>query len=280
MLVWIEYLRALAILMVVALHVFASVLQKYPNVDLVPWTTANIIASFSRVCVPIFFLISGYLSFFKYENWKLFYKKRLISVVVPFGFWWLVYYLLEGNLDKYHFWYMWVTLPIFLLVPVLYKIKNIKYILTIITIGFFWKYTAYISYFLLGNYLVGLQVKGRKSLLVAYLVASFATAWITRNHVFALSWFDEKYYQYYSPLVVLAGVSLFLFFKDRELKENWLVQKISKHSFSIYLSHLLVLERTYFMPPVLQYVATIAISLVVSMFADRIILWIQTKLLH
>ena len=55
----------------------------------------QLIRSLSNVCVPFFFLISGYLFFRTFEWSKLFdkYKSRFRTIVVPYIIWCSVYYL-------------------------------------------------------------------------------------------------------------------------------------------------------------------------------------------
>ncbi len=286
MMTWIVWIRALAILQVVYLHILARPLQAWQSTEPSMWHVANIIDSLGRVCVPLFFMISGYLSLARYDNWKIFYKKRVMSIVLPFVFWWTIYFFLETNIDKYHYWFMWSIIPIFAMTPILNKVKDFKYVIFFILAGFAFKYTAYVSYFMLGYWLLKTQIFSSKSglayiqsniKLVLYFLASAGTAWMTWKLAIRQGWFDEKYYSYYSPLVVFAGVSLFSWFENRDMKANWLVEKLAKHSFSIYLSHLLILERTYFLPIHFQFLVTIFASLGISIVADRLIVWTQQK---
>lgn len=279
---WIEWLRLIAILMVIELHVLARPLQGYPATDSTLWLVANIVDSFSRVCVPLFFLISGYLTLGRYTNWQEFYKKRLVGIVLPFAFWWLCYFLLEGNIDKYHYWYMWAILPIFLAVPVINKIKDWPYLWLIVILGLLWSPSSYVCYFIVGYFASKMAIAGKLKifLLVVYLATSLTTAFLTYQWAQKLGYFDEKFYHYYSPLVVVAGISLFLFMKDRNLNIGGIFARLSKHSFSIYLSHLLFLERSYTFGIVLQFAFTVAGALALSMVVDRLIGWIQIKILH
>jgi surface polysaccharide O-acyltransferase-like enzyme len=167
-------------------------------------------------------------------------------------------------------------------VPVLNKIKRWPYLWIVAVVGLFWSPTAYVGFFILG-YLLNQSINNQKFrylTLFTYLVTSLTTAFLTFQWVQKIGYFDEKFYHYYSPLVVVAGVSLFLFIKDRSLDIGGIWAKLSKHSFSIYLSHLLILERSYFMGVPLQYVTTVVGSLAISMLADKLIGWIQTKLIH
>src|SRR5690606_40557137 len=58
-----------------------------------------------------------------------------------------------------------------------------------------------------------------------------------------LSWahgsFDDWFYKYLSPNVIVASCGVFLLFKDRPLHANRTIAFISKHSYGIYLCHML-----------------------------------------
>lgn len=58
---WLDNLRATACLMVVALHSAAGYLYQFNEINQSEWMFANIIDSSVRACVPLFFMISGYL---------------------------------------------------------------------------------------------------------------------------------------------------------------------------------------------------------------------------
>lgn len=57
---WIDNARALACTMVVALHAAAPYLYQFPDRSAPEWVFANLVDSFTRACVPLFFMISGY----------------------------------------------------------------------------------------------------------------------------------------------------------------------------------------------------------------------------
>lgn len=56
---WLDYTRAIGCCMVVLLHTASEFILK--STSIINWEVANIIDSFTRVCVPLFFMISGYL---------------------------------------------------------------------------------------------------------------------------------------------------------------------------------------------------------------------------
>ncbi len=61
--IWVDAVRACAALLVVLLHTAAPYLYKIKELDIDYWMTGNYVDSFTRVSVPLFFMISGYLFF-------------------------------------------------------------------------------------------------------------------------------------------------------------------------------------------------------------------------
>lgn len=60
---WIENLRGIACLMVVMIHTTTWYITHPHDVSPLSWDFANVLNSASRVSVPLFFMISGYLFF-------------------------------------------------------------------------------------------------------------------------------------------------------------------------------------------------------------------------
>jgi len=60
---WIDYIRAFATILVILLHTTAPYLYKLNEINLSSWLIADYIDSFTRVSVPLFFMISGFLFF-------------------------------------------------------------------------------------------------------------------------------------------------------------------------------------------------------------------------
>lgn len=60
---WIDNLRGIACLMVVMIHTTTWYVTNAHSISPVNWDVANILNSASRVGVPLFFMISGFLFF-------------------------------------------------------------------------------------------------------------------------------------------------------------------------------------------------------------------------
>src|SRR5258708_11246214 len=90
---FIDVLRIVAAVAVVAVHSATTVVGAYGKVSGSEWWLANTIDAASRWAVPIFVMISGavILDPAKYEGLATFYKKRLKRILLPLAFWIVVY---------------------------------------------------------------------------------------------------------------------------------------------------------------------------------------------
>lgn len=64
--IWLDNIRASACILVVILHTVSMYVIKFDK-NGIEWHTANIIDSISRICVPLFFMISGFIFMRKKE---------------------------------------------------------------------------------------------------------------------------------------------------------------------------------------------------------------------
>jgi surface polysaccharide O-acyltransferase-like enzyme len=112
--------------MVVVQHAAASTFFDFSS----RWWASNVYYSFTRVAVPLFFMVSGATLLSKQEPIAAFLRKRLARVLPPLIFW-SVFYLvarrrsvgewipdiLTGGVS-FHFWYLYAILGLYALVPV------------------------------------------------------------------------------------------------------------------------------------------------------------------
>jgi len=136
-LTWADLIRVVAIFLVVTVHVSGQITNVWGKVPESDWFIANIYGSIARICVPLFFMISGYLLLPRSESLGVFYRKRMPKVVVPFIAWSLIYLgwycgnhpgmctaplirdLLFVQGTYYHLWFMYSLIGIYLILPVL-----------------------------------------------------------------------------------------------------------------------------------------------------------------
>jgi surface polysaccharide O-acyltransferase-like enzyme len=134
---WLDYLRVIAVVGVVAIHVTADYYKKFGEISQAEWWLANVFNASSRFAVPLFVMVSGAVLLGKSYSLSEFYKKRAVRLLPPLIFWNLVYlgiYLYDGMdvqtllwlfkaqilMDGYiapHLWYLAMFASLMLFVP-------------------------------------------------------------------------------------------------------------------------------------------------------------------
>ncbi len=135
--IWIELVRIIAIFGVVLIHVSSPFASSFDPDDLTGWWYANAYGSFFRNCVPLFFMLSGYLLLKKNEDLGVFFNKRFSKILIPFVFWSLFYLFWKVYVDHweddifaefkkllhtpayYHLWFLYSLVTLYFIVPVL-----------------------------------------------------------------------------------------------------------------------------------------------------------------
>lgn len=135
---WIHIIRVLACLQVCMLHSLPSINFELSEFDeKFRWS----IILFTRTCVPLFFMITGYLILPIQSYLLVFYKKRIPKVLFPLIVWGAVYAVLPCLLDIYDsrtmirelflspikapqeiggiLWYLFILIGIYLFLPYL-----------------------------------------------------------------------------------------------------------------------------------------------------------------
>ena len=138
---WIDLIRIVAVFQVILVHLSYVIFFKE---DLLSsnWIAANFYDSFSRMGVPLFFMVSGYLLLGKIEPISDFFRKRFLKVGVPTLFWsvfylfWSVEAYSSGKMSplvitlsmlktmylgdvEIHLWFLYILVGIYLVVPIL-----------------------------------------------------------------------------------------------------------------------------------------------------------------
>jgi surface polysaccharide O-acyltransferase-like enzyme len=134
---WADFIRVIATVLVITVHVSGQITNAWGRVPESDWFVADIYGGIARICVPLFFMISGYLLLPRSEPLGTFYKKRLPKVVIPLIAWSLIYAgwycgnhsgtctlpmiqnLLLVRGAYYHLWFLYVLIGIYLILPVL-----------------------------------------------------------------------------------------------------------------------------------------------------------------
>ncbi|HHR6142253.1 TPA: acyltransferase [Providencia alcalifaciens] len=130
----INLIKLVACLMVIFIHVSAI---NFPNINSISWDISNWYNSFSRVCVPLFFMISGALLFREKISLKKFYSRRYVKIFIPLVSWSFIYFfypVIYGVEQKkniidmlyapisVHLWYLYALIGLYLIVPLLSKL--------------------------------------------------------------------------------------------------------------------------------------------------------------
>lgn len=99
---WLHAVRVFAITCVVLLHVAAQTFFLGEPFGTYEWVAAEIFNALARVCVPLFFMVSGYLLINKQETALTFYSKRAKRIVLPLIFWSFIYLALIYFVESKH----------------------------------------------------------------------------------------------------------------------------------------------------------------------------------
>ena len=140
--VYFDYLRVLATMAVIFLHVAA---QNWYDTDVntLNWHVFNIYDSIVRWGVPIFVMISGALFLEKEIDIKKLYLKNILRLIIAFLFWSTIYSIINGgdilkiltNIIEghYHMWFIPMIIGLYISIPIIQNIiksdKITKYFL-------------------------------------------------------------------------------------------------------------------------------------------------------
>jgi surface polysaccharide O-acyltransferase-like enzyme len=129
---WVDFMRFIGALLVVLAHI--------EGWGAGPAWAKNFYYTLSRVGVPLFFLISGYLLLSRQEDLQTFFKKRAARIIIPFLVWSIIYdvqnsdafaggitfesilklfiRILRGPRET-HLWFFYSLIGLYLLTPIL-----------------------------------------------------------------------------------------------------------------------------------------------------------------
>jgi surface polysaccharide O-acyltransferase-like enzyme len=252
----IDVIRFVAITLVIVLHCTAFP-YKFLNptvssLDILNWFTDDFYEAVGLIGVPLFIMLTGALLLNpnrQDEPLKVFYKKRLDRIALPFIFWTVIYFawsftvlgrpltlfsigqgLLSG--PYLHFWYLYLLMGLYAITPVLRVLvkhldrKLFTYLLVLwfigtITTPFIHTFTDFnyypftfiivdgVGYFLLGTYLLYSNVKRSKAALAFILGILGAVV----GEWLLTAAFGKTYlgyfHNYMNPTIIVASVALF-----------------------------------------------------------------------
>lgn len=142
----IEYIRVFAIFLTIMIHVSNIYRREFLEISNFDYFVSLIYNSISRICVPLFFMVSGMLLINAEFNFKKYYK-RILKFVLILIFWSLVYYFVNNymdisgtfskfvvnsffnaNMSSKHLWFMYAIIALYISLPFIQNMcKNMTY---------------------------------------------------------------------------------------------------------------------------------------------------------
>ncbi len=126
----IDLLRIILIVLVIIVHISNLYLVRFTKISLSKYTISLFFNSFSRICVPLFFMISGALLINeKYDKKKYF--TRIIKFIIILIIWSIIYSILNETVElktfflslfnarstQRHLWFMYVIIGLYIALP-------------------------------------------------------------------------------------------------------------------------------------------------------------------
>ncbi len=130
----IEFIRVFAIFMTVMIHVSNFYINSFSKISASYFNTAVVYNSLSRICVPLFFMVSGIFLIKQEFNFKNYYQ-RVLKYALILVTWSIIYFLfnnewqlkglkkavansfLNANETSRHLWFMYAILGIYIALP-------------------------------------------------------------------------------------------------------------------------------------------------------------------
>lgn len=279
---WIDNLRAVACIMVVMIHATTYYVTSGAQVGEVNWDIANLLNSASRACVPLFFMISGYLFFGEKSAKKkhftriglclLFYSiiaLIYISTLTPIDGWASLKHILQKPVF-YHLWFFYAIIVVYLVSPLI-NVKPVsgRYLGGIILLlavlanpqsskfslgGFqllpinlyiYGDTFYYLLYALLGRAIGMLETQGRIiswSAAALFILSVIFIVISTEKQTRINGSFADTFYMYCGPLVFVAAVSMLVWFKNCLNQQIGWLSWLAGHSLAIYGFHALIIH--------------------------------------
>ncbi len=304
-----DALRFIAMIMVIGLHCFSLIRDTFVNTNKTYYFLLTFCDSFLRSAVPIFFMLTGafYLSRKEKINYKSFIKKNIPKLLIPFFIISIIYYLVDcfyfktltfslydffekffTNGIKYHFWFMYNIIIIYLFIPYLkVLVQNIskKELLTLIILIFIFgnfittnnNFTVrfanfslsafgipnllmYINYLFLGYYIYNTDVN-KKIRFIIIALGIVSTLLISISDIILINYnsHNDAMLAPTSIFLFFPGLAVFVIFKYYYQKMHFLpkLEKLfvnnNKLIFYIYMFHVLVMS--FIQKQIAKYVA-------------------------
>lgn len=251
---WITHLRGIACLMVVMIHTTTWYVTNAHSISMWSWNIANLLNSASRVSVPLFFMISGYL-FFGERSARPRHFLRIALCLLFYSAVSLIYIRLCTNIGLtaslknllhrpafYHLWFFFAIFVIYLLSPLIqvkkiggWMLIGLMAVLGVVANPNTVPLSAggvallpinlyidgdtfyYVLYGLLGR-AIGTMNTDKKWLTLLCAALALGAVWgISRGTLHELRWrgnFADTWYLYAGPLVFICAAALLTLVKN------------------------------------------------------------------
>jgi surface polysaccharide O-acyltransferase-like enzyme len=298
---WIDTIRAAACLMVVLLHAAAYYVTN-TDIGSSDWNWANAVDSATRACVPLFFMITGYLfldsrapkgrNIFRVASSIAVYSAMAIAIAWALGGSFPLGRVLALPYQPafYHLWYLYALLGIYLLASIItVRLPTSWSMLMALMILMFVLNDAGLApnsssvsldgssiiYLLLalsgavlGNLLATINSSDRRVLswmaFIVFCSSVVGITWSTHNVSTDAGTFVSTFYSYSHPFVIAAALSCFTWLHLARIPRIIapVIRRISEHSLAIYGVHAFVLEGTRRVASLIETPAALEIAVV------------------
>lgn len=279
-----DLMRVLFMLMVLGVHVL-SVSKQFSEKFNTTWIITTILTDIFLICNPLFFMLSGRFNLKKEfntkEDYKKFYIKRVISLLIPFLIFSIVIYiyrnfnnlsivdfakgLLAGNIEG-TYWFVYTLLGIMIFSPFFAKMlrnmnlfeKKLFFIIsfcvnTFITVFAVFKVPNMITfnivglvhwnfYYLMGEYIEEIfSTRKSRKIIMLIGILAFILQFVLRCTIDTGYRLSDP-----SPLLTLQALALYFFVlefvKIKNEKLKNIISYFSKYSYIFYLLHMTVIN--------------------------------------
>lgn len=147
--IWVDELRGYACLLVVLLHVSAIGVTNYGTLSTQAWQFYNFVDSFTRMSVPLFFALSGYIFFYNRAPQGRHFFRLILNIIfysiISFLYWYFVCNKQIGDIEfnilkqpaYWHLWFFYYIIQIYLIAVIInYKNISMKYFMLTVFVIF------------------------------------------------------------------------------------------------------------------------------------------------
>lgn len=325
-----DILRIIALLAVILIHTFGM----YDDIVSKNEINAKIFTFVSAIItwqVPVYVMISG--RFFLDTERKITGKKivnsvwRLVAAFVVWNIVYQAYYILTGTysdlningilsqaiVGPFHFWYLYMLICLYAIVPFLRKIAENKrlmeyFIILFLLFEFLTYYgtelpligstvsevlvktnfhfaIGFSGYYILGYYLYKYKLSDKLEFLLygIALILLIAAGIATVHRASVEGCNGEWYTKYLMPNIAVEASAIYVFFTKRVSKHQFsdksikLITKLSEYSFGVYLVHALVAEVISgfnLIPININPLISLAVNVLIVFVISNIIVWL------